>query len=205
MRDGFFLILCLLLERVVLSFTFTTSSGSPSFRGNTRYHHELNGISKSQVAVLDGSSFNALDVFLTAEGKQSSNMNSTSRHGYCSVIVVRKSNNERVVAMRIVQNGDYDDDHLEKVTIDDNIEVYKDSIATIPKSISDEDAISTCIASLVGIHCALYDPVCPDNTIVRNVGGSTETFISSDEVEEEMENKKAVVVGGGDYAAFVAE
>lgn len=187
-----------------------------------RHHssHELYSVSKTRTAVLDGSSFNALDLFLAAEGKSTGNPfrsntrnnnspASSGHHGYCS-IVTATLNNKRVIG--IIANKDgiiakkdsrSSEALLNTVSIDDNVHVYKDSLASIPKSISDEDAISTCIASLA-IHCAIHDPVRPTDKIVENVGGSSESFVSSVEDTNEMA-KKVVVVGGGDYASFIAE
>ena len=195
---------------VVLSQKIETSV---SFTGlisnqNQRYKHELCGITKSKVAVLDGSSFNALDAFLTAEGVTKSDVSNRNpslnrhRHGFCSVITAKLTNNERIVGIRV--EPDNKSDFLEKVIIEDGVEVYKDSLATIPKSISDDDAISTFVASLAGIHCSYYDPVSPEGTIVKNIGGSAENFVSAEESTNDAK-RKAVVVGGGDYACFVAE
>lgn len=44
-------------------------------------------------------------------------------------------------------------DENELTFVEDGIYVYKDSIATIPKGISDADAISTASAALCGVHC----------------------------------------------------
>ena len=190
----------LLSLKIQTSFSLTSLNSNP----NQRYNHELCGITKSKVAVLDGSSFNALDAFLLAEGirkKDSSNRNdSLNRYGFCSVVTA-KLNNERVVGIRVES---YHDSDLENVEIGDGVKIYKDSLATIPQSLSDEDAISTFVASLAGIHCSYYDPVSPDGTIITNIGGSSEIFLSAGDSTKDL-NKKAVVVGGGDYASFVAE
>ena len=168
--------------------------------------HVLYGIVKSKVAVLDGASFNALDAFLAAEGTSTGEKKmlppSASRHGYCTVITAKMSK-ERIIGMKVEE--EYNVDSLEKVMIGGGVEIYKDSMATIPKSISDDDAISTFAASLAGIHCAFHDPISPDDKIVKNVGGSSVDFVAEDEVLDKKDNRKAVVVGGGDYASFVSE
>ena len=192
-----------------LSDSFAIRQGSVgTVSANYRQSLELYGITKSQTAVLDGSSFNALDLFLAAEGKltgsKPSRSNTKNRHGYCSVITVKLSNNKRVIGIKVDHAATTNSESLETVSIENGVEIYKDSMATIPDSISDDDAISTCVASLAAIHCAIHDPIRPDDKIVQNVGGSTETFVSAIETVT-LQNKKAVVVGGSDYASFVAE
>lgn len=184
---------------------------------NRNTHTKLYSVTKSQTVILDGSSFNALELFLAAEGNKASSSSNTNvgtkRHGYCSVVTVRLPTKERVVGIRVendanntpTQNDDTNS-NLETVWIEDGVELYKDSMATIPDSISDEDAISTTIGSLTGIHCAAYNPIPLDNKVVKNIGGSAENFVSSEEKESiVVDNKKAVVIGGGDFASFVAE
>jgi hypothetical protein len=61
-------------------------------------------------------------------------------------------------------------------------------MAIIPKQVSDQDAISTLVGSLVGIHCTL--------PTLEQVGGAPgENFVSG----------KVVVVGSNDYACFCSE
>ncbi len=177
-----------------------------SLRDSHRVRHRLFSVTKSQTAILDGSSFNALDLFLAAEGNSPSLIgNANKKHGVCSVVTAKLSNNERVVGILVEKHSSQNNDRLETVLIDDGVEVYKDSLAKIPNSVSDEDAISTTIASLAGIHCAAYNPIPVDNKIVKNIAGSTENFMSSKRESATIENKKAVVIGGGDFASFVAE
>ncbi|KAL7490228.1 hypothetical protein ACHAW6_016017 [Cyclotella cf. meneghiniana] len=71
----------------------------------------------------------------------------------------------------------------------EGIDVYKHTVAKIPVGISDNDAMSTAAACLVGIHCGAPRVV--------GVGGSGE--------EEGFYSGKAVVVGGNEYASFLAE
>ncbi len=171
-----------------------------------RFVHELHGITKSKTAILDGSSLNALDLFLTSEGSSTGEklppLSRRNQHGYCNIITAKLPNNERIVGIKVDSNMK-DSNTLEKMLIDGGVEVYKDSVAKIPNAISDDDAISTCIGSFL-IHCALHDPVYPDDKIVRNIGGSSVEFVSDLDISEKSK-RKAVVVGGGDYASFVAE
>mmetsp|Transcript_27733 Transcript_27733/g.53711 ORF Transcript_27733/g.53711 Transcript_27733/m.53711 type:complete len:612 (+) Transcript_27733:160-1995(+) len=74
----------------------------------------------------------------------------------------------------------------ETISLGNNIRVYEHTAATIPEEISDWDAISTAAAAVVGIHCAVPR--------VGGVGGSEVEFTSG----------KAVVIGGNDYACFIA-
>lgn len=180
---------------------------------NRRRSLEIYSVTKSQTAILDGSSFNALDTFLAAEGKVSSTSSqagmNAQKHGYCSFVTAKLPNNERVVGIRVDgQQSGQENDNLETVVIDEGVEIYKDSLATIPKSISDDDAISTAIASMASVHCAVHNPIPANDKIVQNVGGSSENFVSnvSTKIENNtIDNKIAVVVGGGDFASFVAE
>ena len=66
------------------------------------------------------------------------------------------------------------DDSREIFTIDGDLQLYKDSIAILPPKISPADAISTATTSLLGVHCS------------QKKGG------------------KMVIVGGGEYALFLA-
>ena len=78
------------------------------------------------------------------------------------------------------------------ISLGDNVHIYKHTAATIPKHISDHDALSTAAASLVGIHCALPNRV-------EHVGGSA---LSDADV---FYSGRVVVLGGNDLACFFAE
>lgn len=189
------------------SISFVTNSALLNPK-KERFVHELHGITKSKTAILDGSSLNALDLFLSSEGlstgeKLSSLSRRNNQHGYCNIIAAKLPNNERIVGIKVDSNMNDSSNTLEKMLIDGGVEVYKDSVAKIPNAISDDDAISTCIGSFL-VHCALHDPMYPDDKIVRNVGGSSVEFVSDVEAPDKSK-RKAVVVGGGDYASFVAE
>ncbi|KAL7473917.1 hypothetical protein ACHAXS_014353 [Conticribra weissflogii] len=75
----------------------------------------------------------------------------------------------------------------ETISLGNNIRVYKHTVATIPDGVSDWDAISTAAAAVVGVHCAVPR--------LGGVGGSEVEFTSG----------KAVVIGGNDYACFIAD
>jgi Thioredoxin reductase len=89
--------------------------------------------------------------------------------------------NEKVLGIEIDANTCTDKTSL--VKIDDNVYIHKDSMVVIPKGISDYEAISTASAALAGVYCS-FGPV--------------------DEKKSEAP-KKAVVLGGGDYACFIAK
>ena len=58
---------------------------------------------------------------------------------------------------------------FETMTLD-GMEVYKDTVANIPNGVSENDAMSTAAASLVGLHCGVPR--------VSGVGGGEEGFYS---------------------------
>ena len=73
-------------------------------------------------------------------------------------------------------------DNKELVQLDEEIYIRKDSIAEIPNSISDADAISTATSALAGVRCTM--PI---------------------SLDESHADKKVVVLGGGDFACFIAK
>lgn len=103
----------------------------------------------------------------------------------------------RVVGIEAPLGGRDDDDELLDaaaaaastiVALSPDCYLYKNSIAKIPTRISDDVAISTFVAALAPIHCALPK--------ASHVGGSNSEF--------SVTNGKVVVVGGSEYACFVA-
>lgn len=95
-----------------------------------------------------------------------------------SVLTGKDESNRRIVAMQCI-----DSDGSSSV-------VYEDSIAVIPNQISDADAISTYIASLSSVVCALPR--------LENIGGGgDESSVTT--------SGKAVVLGSSDLACFSAE
>ena len=206
----------------VSSFTSFTS-----FTSSTTSTTQLHSISKQQIGALDGSNYNALELFLAAEGVTFNNNKNAEKLGRCNVVVGSLDENpkDRIVGIAAASASSSSTDgdaaaatHTQTVPITNadgsKMHLYKDSIAKVPNSVSDEDAISTCIAALTGVHCAYFDPDREEDKVVKGVGGSDDDFIlpldlgndhgdgdgSSDKV-----GKKVVVLGGGDYASFIAE
>jgi hypothetical protein len=86
--------------------------------------------------------------------------------------------------------GGRDDDAAASTTValSPDCYLYKNSIAKIPTRISDDVAISTFVAALAPVHRALPK--------ASHVGGSKSDF--------SITNGRVVVVGGSEYACFVA-
>jgi len=89
-------------------------------------------------------------------------------------------NGAKIIGIEVVQEEEQQtqkEDSRGIITIDKDIQLYQDSIAVIPTSlkVSDADIISTAATSLLGVH-------------------SSSTT-----------RKRAVIVGGGDYAIFLAK
>jgi len=89
-------------------------------------------------------------------------------------------------------NSSIEEENNDTIVLDTNTQIYKHTAASIPQSISDNDALSTAAASLVGIHCALPNKV-------DMVGGST---LSDTDV---FYSGRVVVMGGNELACFFAE
>jgi len=87
----------------------------------------------------------------------------------------------KIIGIEVVQQEEQQQSQKEDsrgiITIDKDVQLYQDSIAVIPASlkVSDADIISTAATSLLGVH-------------------SSSTT-----------RKRAVIVGGGDYAIFLAK
>lgn len=86
----------------------------------------------------------------------------SKKAGYMTFVAgtLPPTNKDRVVAVRalppktdqVTSSADKDIDS-ELTLLDDNVYVYTDSIAVIPKGVNDDDAISTASAALCGVHC----------------------------------------------------
>ena len=74
------------------------------------------------------------------------------------------------------------------IKMEENIYIRKDSMVTIPENISNEDAISTAVAALSGVRCSM--PM---------------SMASMSMSMESSSSLKAVVLGGGDYACYLAK
>jgi len=82
--------------------------------------------------------------------------------------------------------------------------VQRDSIVTIPKGISDSDAISTAVAVLCGVHCSLPLSL-PSSSSSNDNNSTTGNNNNNNNNNNKFKGKKAVVLGGGDYACFIAK
>ena len=155
------------------------SSKSTSSTPSTK----LTSVGESKFAVLDGAEWNSVKCILQKQHtpRSSSSSPQLTKYGYMNVITGNDEDNRRIVAMQCIDNDD--------VKQKDSAVVYKDSVAAIPNKVSDSDAISTYIASLSAIVCALPR--------LENIGGDgDESFTLAG---------KAVVLGSGDLACFSAE
>ncbi len=156
----------------------------------------LNGVKKRQTLILDGADFMSIASVLKAEGRLDESDSDQSidtyeipdrNAGYMTFVTGTMEGDiegERILAIqkpKSANDGEQDanaDANLDFfVEMEEGTLVYKDSIATIPKSISDVDAISTAAAAL-SARCAY-----------GSEGGKCRT----------------VVLGGGDYACFLAK
>jgi hypothetical protein len=171
----------------------------------------LLALKKKQTAIYDGPEFISIASVLAAQAEENGNRNnadaddedaeeeednntfykvSSKRAGYVTFVtgtIKGEEKGERVIGIQVDPDSVTDEDFL--VEIDEDIYVKKDSLAVIPKGISDEDAIYTASAALSGVYCSL-----PVDDLIG--GGSSSTS---------NEKKKAVVLGGGDYACFAAK
>jgi len=73
------------------------------------------------------------------------------------------------------------DDSREIISIDQDLHLYKDSIAILPSKLSPADAISTAATSLLAVHCSSLNSL------------------------KQKKKGKIVIVGGGEYAIFLAK
>jgi len=150
---------------------------------------KLASVGRSQFAVFDGAEWNSVKSILRNQQRQTpqsspsvSNSQST-KYGYMNVVTGKDDKNRRIVAMQCT-----DSDGSQQQA---SSNVYEDSVAVIPNKVSDADAISTYIASLSVIVCALPR--------LENIGGG------GGESSTNMSTGKAVVLGSGDLACFSAE
>lgn len=138
---------------------------------------KLESVGKTQFAVLDGAEWKSVQSILREQRQQSPKPLPSTKYGYMHILTGKDENNRRIVAMQCTED-------------DGSSVVYEDSIAAIPNQVSDEDAISTYIASLSSIVCALPK--------VENIGGGGDA-------SSVAMSGKAVVLGSGDLACFSAE
>mmetsp|Transcript_26918 Transcript_26918/g.30143 ORF Transcript_26918/g.30143 Transcript_26918/m.30143 type:complete len:600 (+) Transcript_26918:118-1917(+) len=156
------------------SSTSTSSSSSGSTALTSSYSTvSLSSVGKSKLAILDGAEWDSVQSILRDQQKQQFSM---TNYGYMKVVTGKDEDNRRIVAMECIADNNSPQT------------VYADSVAVIPPKVSDEDAISTYIASLSSIHCALPR--------IENIGGSIDSIILTG---------KVVVLGSGELACFSAE
>lgn len=172
---------------------------------------KLNSITNEQIGVLDGSSYNALDLFVQVEGRSSSKSHSKGEQfGVIKVVTGTLDQNptDRIIGI-VAEEVENPNEHTSTIPIQNKnggiVYLFKDSIAKIPKSVSDQDAMSTCIAALSGVHCACFDPDREADKVVKGIGGSADDFVLPKEsVNGKGIGKKVVVLGGSDYASFIS-
>ena len=92
---------------------------------------------------------------------------------------------------------------------DNNVHVCTHTVATIPRGISNDDALSTAAAALVGVHCAIPKGVV---TNVDGGGGGGGDGRGKDNNDNDNNNNdaifytgKAVVLGGNTYTCVIAD
>ena len=121
-------------------------------------------VTQQQSFILDGGELQSF--LLTNDSSSTTTSNNQQQVGVLSLVTGRTNNNERIIGVQKLS----DDNFLPVPTVSiGSIEVYKHTIAKIPKIISDKDALSTAAACLVGIHCSL--------PIVEDVGGSSDDSV----------------------------
>lgn len=214
-------ILCMvIIPYHVYSFAFDPQSIRTRTLGEIPQPRKISqlGISTTeQICILDGSNYNTLDLFLSAEGNSplqtDNNAIGGETIGILKVVVGypenSKSPKQRMVGFAVDPVVGLRDNVSVKIKDKNGQDIFlsSDSIANVPNGISDEDAIATSIAALAGVHCAYFDPVREDDHILKKIGGSNEEFMLGefDEKSVSRPEKKIVVLGGGDYASFVSE
>lgn len=219
------LLIILVLSSTPLCSSFTLA---PSKARDTNSHGLIinwrsTSVAASQIAILDGSDLASLENFLRSEKSPPPISPSSSsaaegrvnklrlgrggdRIACCSIVTGSltdgSNSNTRVVGIALEPSKTDITTSAVEIKGDGGelISIYEDSMAHIPISISDSDAISTCAASLVGIHCAVHDPLM--SNIVTNVGGSKDEFVAP---MGDVSNKKIAIMGGGEYACFLAD
>lgn len=145
---------------------------------------KLTSVGRSQFAILDGAEWTSVKSILDEQQNADTPKSIPSKYGYMSVLTGKDENNRRIVAMQYIDVDGGSQPQASSI-------VYEDSVAAIPNQVSDADAISTYIASLSSIVCALPR--------LENIGGG------GDELSTTISTGKAVVLGSGDLACFSAE
>ena len=119
----------------------------------------LGAVSKRQTMILDGSELASLVAFIASEeasitpdvaARAEKKLN---RVAALTIAVGTAEDGRRVVG---VERSPKEKGVLEEdlISLGDGTDVYLDSAATVPKAVSDADAISTAAAAMCSIHCS---------------------------------------------------
>ena len=141
-----------------------------SFRGVTircRRPSDLQAVSKRQTYIYDGGE---LQSFLIANNDLSNANSRQAQVGSITFVTGTTDESRRIIG---VEKNDDGDGSREVTSLGETC-VYSDTVAEIPSRVSDEDALKTASASLVGIHCSL--------PAVEAVGGSANDVFYSGKV-----------------------
>ena len=113
----------------------------------------FSSISTRQIGIIDGSELSALKKFVKQNGKQEKRAN-----------LPRLTNNEKFGVIKFVTGtAEVDGKDRRVIGLESSESSSTDkgdlalTLATIPDGVSDVDAISTAMASLVGVHCCIPD------------------------------------------------
>lgn len=200
--------LVLFSSRECYSFVF---KNSPFVRSVS----SLNVITQRQTVLWDGSELESLNQYFQAQiqpilqsqsqhgdmTKRAAILNLTNRMKIGISIIAAgtiEGTQDRVVGIlkqeKFMQQLNPQEDHLQQfIQLDSESFIYKDSMAYIPSSVNDNDAIQTLMASLVGVHCVFHP------TILAHVGGSLDNMIVN------LVDRPVVILGGGELASFISE
>ena len=155
----------------------------------------LSSISSSQKAIIDGAEWLSIQLLLQQEGKiplpnslvtpASKNPRRPgggpfTKYGAMTVVTGMNENKERVIGISSSSDSS------------SNNEVYVDSVAYVPKAVSDGDAIQTYISSIASVHCMLPR--------INEIGGTSNV----DFTLTGNSGSKIVIVGGGELACYAA-
>lgn len=210
---SFSVVLAIIVVICPSSFSFTTHNLS-TFQTPSRYQDlfrthsaptikftKLSAVTKIQTVIIDGSELSSLQRFKDKNSDNGyenkslqtpSSLNSNDPVGFYAVAVgsLQDSPGSRIIG---VVSPDGDTEH-EILSLSPQINIYSSSLATIPSSVTDTDAISTLINSMVGVHCSFVSRL-------EAVGGSEDVF----DIDTSETPQKVVVVGSSDLACFIAE
>ena len=142
----------MLLLLLLINIHPSASFQQPSLSFKTHHRHQSDTIrlhANKQTYLYDGGE---LQSFFINNKPSDNNVISLPRGGVDTVGYVTFVASSTLIGIQAVDQ-DINSSTVETSTIDNEV-VYSDTIATIPRGISDHDAISTAAASLVGIHCA---------------------------------------------------